>query len=84
MRVCQLVMSPTATLCHPLLGVINEYLEKAGLGTPFSLIFKGFQDMSPKKSSGYISGTIFTSLGKFVLGLGLVFTKKIYKFTYSY
>jgi hypothetical protein len=42
-------MSPSATLCHPLLGVINEYLQKAGLWTPFSLIFKGFQDMSPKK-----------------------------------
>ena len=72
------------TLCHPLLGVINEYLEKAGLWTPFSLIFKGFQGMSPQKRSEYISGTISASLGNFVLGVGLVFTKKIYKFTYSY
>ena len=76
MRVCQLVMSPTVTDCHPLLGVINEYLEKAGLQTLVSLIFKGFQDMSPERRSGYISGTISTSLGIFVLGLGLVFTNK--------
>ena len=53
-------------------------LEKPGLWTPFSLILKGFEDMSPKKRSGYISGTISTSLGNLVLGLGLDFTKKIY------
>jgi len=69
-------MSPCATLCHPLLGVINEYLKKNRPVTPFSLICKGFQDISPKKRSGYISGTISTSLGNLVLGLGLVFTKK--------
>ena len=44
----------------------------------FLLIFKGFQDMPPKRRSGYISGTIFTSFGNFVLGLGPVFTIKIY------
>ena len=69
-------MSPTATHCHPLLGIINEYLEKAGLSTPFSLIFKGFQEISQKRRSGYISETISTSLGNFVSGLDLVFTKK--------
>ena len=78
MRVCQLVLSPTATHCHPLHGVIIEYLEKAGLWTPFSLIFNGFQDLSPKRRSGYISGTISTSLCKFAFGLSLVFSKKIY------
>ena len=52
MRVCQLVMSPSATLCHPLLGVINEYLEKVGLWTPFSQIFYKFQDISQKKGQG--------------------------------
>ena len=77
MGVCQLVMSPSATPCHPLLGFINEYVEKAGLGTPFSQIFKGFPDMSPKIRSAYISGSISTSLGNFVLGLGLVFIKKL-------
>ena len=32
--------------------------------------------MSLKRKSGYISGTISTSLGIFVLDLGLVFKKK--------
>ena len=31
------------------LGVTNEYLEKEHLLTPFSLIFRGFQDMSQKE-----------------------------------
>ena len=43
---------------------------------PFFTYFKGFQVMSPKRRSGYISGTISTSLGNFVLGLGLDVTKK--------
>ena len=34
--------------------------------------------MSPKIRSGYILGTISTSLGNFVLGLGLVFIKTKY------
>ena len=40
------------THCHPLHGVINENLKKA--------------DTSSKRRSGYISGTISTSLGDFV------------------
>ena len=77
MRVCQLVMSPSATLCHPLLGVVNKNLETAALWTPFSLIFKGFQDMSPKKGQDTYPEQNCDSLGNLVLGLGLVFTKKI-------
>ena len=57
-------MPPNATHCHPLLGVINKYLEKGGRWTPFSLIFTGFQDKSPKRRSGYISWTISTRILK--------------------
>ena len=57
--------------------------KKQALKPFFTDFFKSFQDMSPKRRSGHKSVTISTSLGIFVLGLGLKFTKK-YNFTYSY
>ena len=51
---------------------------------PLFTDFRGVQDMSQKRRPGYISGTIFTCLGYLVLGVGLVFIKKIVRFTYSY
>ena len=38
-------------------------MTKSRTENPFSLIFKGFHDMSPTRRSGYISGTISASVG---------------------
>jgi hypothetical protein len=40
--------------------------------------------MPQKRRSGYIPGTIFTSLGDLVFGLGLVVIEKVDRFSYSY
>ena len=50
----------------------------------FHRFLKVFKTCHQKEGQDNYPEKFFTSLGNFVLGLGLVLTKKIYKFTYSY
>ena len=75
MRVDQLVMSPTATHCHPLLGVINEYMKKQACEPLFHrFFFMVFKTCHQKKVRIHIWDN-FHKFGYLVLGLGLVFNK---------
>ena len=50
LRICHFIASPSVTICHPLVGVINKSLEKQTGEPLFPCFFKGLKDMSQKKN----------------------------------